>query len=189
MASRVRCATVWSIPYAARKAARLTQSLLAFSRRQIINPRPVNLNDIVSAVIKMLSRLISEDIELSTTLADNDLTIMADTGQIEQVLMNLATNAKDAMPNGGMLSISTELVELDNGFLKIHVDHLDQRNSSLAVRIFAGNGRLVKTVVKENLSSSSIDIPCDIRRCSRGVYIVSVSINGERNLQKTFLRM
>jgi CheY-like chemotaxis protein len=69
---------------------------------------------------KLLSRLIGEDIELSTILSDKDLTVMADSTQIEQVLMNLATNARDAMPDGGSLTISTELVELDNEFIKAH---------------------------------------------------------------------
>ena len=104
----------------AERAANLTQSLLAFSRRQIINPKPVNLNEIIKVLEKLLSRLIGEDIELSTILSDKDLTVMADSTQIEQVLMNLATNARDAMPDGGSLTISTELVELDNEFIKAH---------------------------------------------------------------------
>lgn len=102
------------------KAAQLTQSLLAFSRQQIIHPKPVSLNEIIVSVEKLLLRLIGEDIELKANLTDMDLTIMADSGQIEQVMMNLATNARDAMPEGGMLTISTELVELDKHFIKTH---------------------------------------------------------------------
>ena len=99
------------------KAANLTHGLLAFSRKQIINPKPVNLNDIVKNVEKLLLRLIGEDIELQTLLADKDLIVMADSGQIEQVLMNFATNARDAMPEGGTLIISTEIVELDREYI------------------------------------------------------------------------
>ena len=105
---------------ASQKAAQLTQSLLAFSRQQIISPKPVKLNKIIVNVEKLLLRLIGEDIEFKTNLIDMDLTIMADSGQIEQVLINLAANARDAMPEGGMLSINTELVELDKYFIKTH---------------------------------------------------------------------
>ncbi len=102
------------------KAANLTQQLLAFSRKQIISPRPVNLNEVIKRAEKLLLRLIGEDIEFKTILADKDLTVMADSGQIEQVLMNLATNARDAMPRGGLLTIETELVELDKEYMKTH---------------------------------------------------------------------
>ena len=104
----------------AQKATSLTQSLLAFSRRQIINPKPMNLNEIIQGVERLLSRLISEDIELSTVLTDEYLTVMADGTQIETVLINLATNARDAMPDGGTCLIKTERVELDNRFIKEH---------------------------------------------------------------------
>ncbi|HCL81666.1 MAG TPA: hypothetical protein DHW81_05410 [Nitrospiraceae bacterium] len=103
------------------KAANLTQSLLAFSRKQVINPKPVNLNEITASIEKILLRIIGEDIELKTTLSGmRDLRVMADAGQIEQVLMNLAANARDAMPEGGTLTIETGLEELDLDFLKIH---------------------------------------------------------------------
>ncbi|SHO47972.1 PAS domain S-box-containing protein [Desulfopila aestuarii DSM 18488] len=91
------------------KAAHLTKSLLAFSRKQIINPRPVNLNEVVSGVEKLLMRVIGEDIEFKTILADRDLVVMADSGQMEQILLNLATNARDAMDDGGRLIIETSL--------------------------------------------------------------------------------
>lgn len=102
------------------RAAKLTQALLAFSRKQIINLRAINLNEIIIALEKLLSRLIGEDIELSTVLVDEDLTVMADSTQIEQVLMNLATNARDAMPDGGRLTIRTELTQFDNEYIKTH---------------------------------------------------------------------
>lgn len=102
------------------RAAGLTQGLLTYSRKQITAPRPENLNDIVKKTEGLLLRIISEDIELKTVLTDEELTVMADRGQIEQVLMNLATNARDAMPDGGSLTISTELVEIDMEFINIH---------------------------------------------------------------------
>ena len=105
----------------AERAANLTQSLLAFSRKQVINPKPVNLNEITASVEKILLRIIGEDIELKTILSGiRDLKVMADAGQIEQVLMNLAANARDAMPEGGTLTIETGTAELDIDFLKIH---------------------------------------------------------------------
>ncbi|MBW2645757.1 MAG: response regulator, partial [Deltaproteobacteria bacterium] len=103
---------------ASEKAAHLTQGLLAFSRRQILHPKPANLKEIIERVEKLLSRLIGEDIELKTIVTDKNLAIMADSGQIEQVLMNLATNARDAMPEGGQLTISTLSVQLDAKFMK-----------------------------------------------------------------------
>ena len=102
------------------RAANLIQSLLSFSRKYIIRLKPVNPNEIVERVEKLLSRIIGEEIELRIKLTDEDLFVMADPGQIEQVLINLCTNAKDALPEGGLLTISTELVELDNGFIKAH---------------------------------------------------------------------
>jgi two-component system cell cycle sensor histidine kinase/response regulator CckA len=104
----------------AERAANLTKALLAFSRRQIIRPKPVNLNEIITVLEKLLSRIIGEDIELSTALIDKDLTVMADSIQLEQVLMNLVTNARDAMPDGGSLTITTEFAVLDNEFIKAH---------------------------------------------------------------------
>ncbi len=99
------------------KATSLTKSLLSFSRKQIINPKAVDLNEIVARVSKLLSRLIGEDIELKAKLADEELIVMGDAGQIEQVLMNLVTNARDAMPDGGTIRISTGLVDLDDEFI------------------------------------------------------------------------
>ncbi len=102
------------------RAASLTQGLLAFSRKQIINPVPVNLNEIVKRVEKLLRRIIGEDIELKTILSDEDLNIIADSVQIEQVLINIATNARDAMPDGGVFTIETKLVKIDEEYVKRH---------------------------------------------------------------------
>jgi signal transduction histidine kinase len=104
----------------AERAANLTQSLLAFSRRQIINPQPVKINEIIYRTEKLLIRLLGEDIELKTILADEDPVIIADTGQVEQILMNLATNARDAMPSGGHLIIKTEMAEIDKQYIKTY---------------------------------------------------------------------
>ncbi len=95
----------------ANRAASLTQSLLAYSRKQILNPQPVSVNAIIQKVDLLLSRLIGENIELKIMLTDDDVTVLADAGQIEQVLMNLATNARDAMPEGGYLFLETQRIE------------------------------------------------------------------------------
>ncbi len=97
---------------AAERAAGLTQGLLAFSRKQVINPQNVDLNGIVQNMRTFMERIIGEDIEQQISLHERELPIFADIGQIEQVLMNLATNARDAMPNGGVLRIRTGLLEI-----------------------------------------------------------------------------
>jgi signal transduction histidine kinase/CheY-like chemotaxis protein len=102
------------------RAANLIQSLLAFSRKQVTNPRPVNINEVIRTVEKLLLRLIGEDIRVERELTENNLIVMADVGQLEQVLMNLATNALDAMPAGGLLSIRTEMSDIDHEFIKEH---------------------------------------------------------------------
>ena len=105
---------------AAERAATLTRSLLAFSRKQLMAPKPVNLNDIIMNIGKLLTRIIGEDIHFKTVLTGKPLRILADSGQIEQVLMNLAANARDAMPDGGLLTIETEVRELDANFAHAH---------------------------------------------------------------------
>jgi signal transduction histidine kinase len=104
----------------AERAANLTQSLLAFSRKQIMNPKPVDVHHIIKNVEKLLSKLIGEDIALRTALAAEPLMVVADSGQVEQVLMNFATNARDAMPRGGSLTIETRRVELGDDFFRAH---------------------------------------------------------------------
>jgi PAS domain S-box-containing protein len=104
----------------AEKASLLTQSLLAFSRKQIISPRAVNLNHIVRNLEMLLRRVIGEDITLNAELSGEELVVMADQGQMEQLLMNLAANARDAMPDGGILTIKTGRVFLDNEFAKTY---------------------------------------------------------------------
>lgn len=104
----------------AEKAGRLTKGLLAFSRKQPSNPVPANLNELLRQAEGFLSRLIREDIELRVELTDKKCVVMADGGQLEQVLMNLATNARDAMPEGGVLGISTNIEEMDDAFISVH---------------------------------------------------------------------
>lgn len=103
-----------------KRAAQLTQGLLAFSRKQIIRMMPLELDEIVKRVQKLLARIIGEDVSLDVKLYGRELGILGDSGQIEQVLMNLAVNARDAMPSGGSLSISTDMVKLDEGFCRVH---------------------------------------------------------------------
>lgn len=108
---------VTQILYSAERAANLTNSLLAFSRKHIINLQDISLNDIIARSEKLLARLVREDIELRVTPGP-DCAIRGDSLQIEQVLMNLVTNARDSMPNGGLLTISTEMVTLDEEFVR-----------------------------------------------------------------------
>jgi PAS domain S-box-containing protein len=109
--------TVSQILATAERGASLTQGLLAFSRKQVSNPSRINLNEIVNRVEKLLLRLIGEDIRLTSLLSAQPLPVMADSMQIEQVLMNLATNARDAMAGGGSIIIRTELAALDSRFV------------------------------------------------------------------------
>jgi nitrogen-specific signal transduction histidine kinase len=105
---------------AADRAAELTQSLLTFSRKQIVNLKLVDLNGIVAQLEKFLLRVIGEDVQLKTSLHAAELVVLADRGQIEQILMNLAANSRDAMPEGGTVIITTSAVELDQSFMATH---------------------------------------------------------------------
>ncbi len=102
------------------KAANLTQSLLAFSRKQKIDLKPHRMNDIIEQTTKLLKRLLTEDIILNIRLDPGNPVILADITQIDQILINLATNARDAMPKGGTLKIETGMVILDEEFIKLH---------------------------------------------------------------------
>ena len=102
------------------RAAALTRQLLAFSRRQVLQPKVLDLNAVVTNMGQMLRRLIGEDIELSTDLSPSLSRVKADPGQIEQVIVNLAVNARDAMPDGGRITIATADAELSPAYAVAH---------------------------------------------------------------------
>jgi len=104
------------------RAAALTSQLLAFSRKQVLQPIVLNLNIVLTDIEKMLRRIIRESVEFRTVLDPKLWNIRADPGQIEQVIMNLAVNARDAMPNGGILTIETENTHLDEYYVSQHID-------------------------------------------------------------------
>jgi two-component system, cell cycle sensor histidine kinase and response regulator CckA len=108
------------ILHAGERAAGLTRQLLAFSRRQVIQPAVININTIVSSTETLLRRLIGEDIKFVTKLAPDLGLVLADPGQIQQIVMNLAVNSRDAMPNGGSLHIETSNVTLEEGYRSEH---------------------------------------------------------------------
>ena len=103
------------------KAASLTNQLLAFSRRQVMKPKLINLNTVITDLENMLERLIGEDIELQTFLDPHIEYIKADPSQLEQVIMNLAVNARDAMPKGGKLIVETKNIDLERGIYQHHI--------------------------------------------------------------------
>jgi signal transduction histidine kinase len=109
---------------AGERAAALTRQLLAFSRKQVLEPKPLNLNEVVADLETMLRRLVGEDIELLTRLDPALEHVMADAGQMHQVLMNLSVNARDAMPNGGLLIIETLNVDVGDGYRSSHMESM-----------------------------------------------------------------
>ena len=111
---------VEEIHQAAQRAAGLTQQLLAFSRRQVLQPKVISINSLVPDIEKMLRRLIGEDILFATVLQPQLGNVRADPGQLEQVIVNLAVNARDAMPDGGRLTLETRNVELDAEYATDH---------------------------------------------------------------------
>ncbi|MCX7824975.1 MAG: PAS domain S-box protein, partial [Verrucomicrobiae bacterium] len=129
----VRRGYVEEVRRAGDRAAALTRQLLAFSRQQILQPRVLDLNELVQNLTKMLRRLIGEDIELTLSLDPTLGCVKADPGQIEQVIMNLAVNARDAMPGGGQLVIQTANAELDEAYAQSHAEARPGRYVLLAV--------------------------------------------------------
>ena len=107
---------------AGERAANLTRQLLAFSRKQVIAPKLLSLNTVIGDLVKMLRRLVGENVAIETDLAPSLHPTFVDPGQMEQVLMNLATNARDAMAHGGKILIATRNVEIDDDYATLHVD-------------------------------------------------------------------
>lgn len=122
---------------AARRSANFTRQLLAFSRQQIIAPRPLNLNDVVSDMLKMLHRLIGEDIDLVWIPEENLGQVNLDPTQIDQILANLCVNARDALPGVGTITIETQNVTFDNEYC---VDHPDFYPGSYVMLAVSDNG-------------------------------------------------
>ena len=140
MAGKVR-----EIVKAAERAAGLTRQLLAFSRKQVLQPRMLDLNVVMGEMNKMLRRLIGENIELKTHLQEELSNVMADPGQMEQVVMNLAVNARDAMPEGGSLLLETRDMDLDDAYVRLHPNARRGPHVMLAVSD-TGEGMDVETM-------------------------------------------
>jgi len=124
---------LFEIRRAGERAATLTRQLLAFSRKQVLEPRVINLNTIVAGMDNMLRRLLGEDIELHTHFEPDLGLVKADPGQLEQVILNLAVNARDAMPNGGKLTIETSNAVLDEDYARKHQSIVPGSYTLLAV--------------------------------------------------------
>ena len=132
--------SIATIRDAGERAARLTQQLLAFSRKAVIEPKLIDLNELVTDSVKLLRRLIGEDIILAVVTAPRPIRIKADPGQFEQVIMNLVVNARDAMPTGGRLTIETSVIS-----------SADSESSLLACLAVSDTGQGVSDEVREKI--------------------------------------
>jgi two-component system cell cycle sensor histidine kinase/response regulator CckA len=128
-----RYSDLQEISTAAQRATALTRQLLAFSRKQVLQTQVLSLNDVVQSVQKMLQRLIGEDVKLAFVPAAGLGAVRADAGQLEQVILNLAVNSRDAMPSGGLLTLETANVDLDEAYCREHLDVSPGRFVMLAV--------------------------------------------------------
>ncbi|MGO9014917.1 MAG: PAS domain S-box protein [Dissulfurispiraceae bacterium] len=133
---------------AATRAEDLTKRLLVFSRKQVIEPMLADLNEIVRNIEKMLQRIMTEDIELSTVLSAGELPVLVDVGQIDQVLVNLAANARDAMPEGGHLVIQTDAVNVNSRYAE---EHFFENTGMYAVLTVSDTGVGMDQWTKENM--------------------------------------
>jgi signal transduction histidine kinase len=132
----------------AQGATNLTESLLSFCRKKVNGQRLLNINDTIRCSRIILLKIIGENIKLETMLDDRELTVRMDSGQIEQVLINLVINARDAMPNGGQLSIQTKLVNLNRKITQRHCHETQQLYAMISV-VDSGTG--MDEVTRENL--------------------------------------
>jgi len=121
------------IQKASERAARLTSQLLSFARRQIIEPQIVNINDLIYFMDSMLQRVIGENIELKTVYGEDSLNIKIDPVLLEQVILNLVLNARDAMPDGGLITIETAKDNIDNNYIQKHFDHPNEEYIMITV--------------------------------------------------------
>jgi two-component system, cell cycle sensor histidine kinase and response regulator CckA len=133
---------------AARKAASVTRQLLAFSRKQIQELRVLNLNVVVSEFGKMLPQLLGEDVEMAINTVPQECMVYADQGQIEQVIMNLVVNARDAMPSGGKLTIETDIVQLDEQYSRRHAVQISSGPHAMLAVTDSGIGMDAQTQAK-----------------------------------------
>ena len=140
--------SVEEVQNAAQRASQLTRQLLAFSRKQVLQPKALQLNGVVVGIEKMTRRLIGEDIELRTILNESLGQIMADPGQIEQVILNLVVNARDAMPRGGRILIETDNVTLDQ---KTSYKHHELNPGQYVMLAITDTGVGMTDSVKEHL--------------------------------------
>jgi signal transduction histidine kinase/CheY-like chemotaxis protein len=122
-----------TIQDAANRATTLVRQLLAFGRQQVLRPEVLDLGDVVRGITPMLDRLLGEDVQISVSPTDGRWPVEADRSQLEQVIVNLAVNARDAMPKGGRLTIETSEVELDPDYARIHPEVAPGRHVMLAV--------------------------------------------------------
>ena len=136
------------IERAAQRATELTSQLLAFSRKMEIHPRPVDLNQVVLQVEKLLKRTIPKMIDIELRLTDSVLTVNADPGQVEQVLLNIGVNARDAMPDGGRLIIETENVTQDTALGRLHLGDVGGEYVRLSI---ADNGQGMTEEVRQHI--------------------------------------
>ncbi len=140
---------ITEIEKAANRAANLTRQLLAFSRQQVMQPRVLNLNEVMTDMDKLLHRLIGEDIELVSIPSSNLGQVWVDPGQIDQVIVNLAVNARDAMPDGGMLTIETANMELDEEYGS--VGHLEVKTGPYVMLAITDTGSGMDAATQEKI--------------------------------------
>jgi signal transduction histidine kinase/HAMP domain-containing protein len=133
---------------AGQKASTLTRQLLAFSRKQILEMLVINLNSLLDNLTKMLARMIGENVKIRMLLEPSSGNIMADPGQIEQIVMNLVINARDAMPDGGSITIETQRIDLDEEYCKIHAE---AKPGTYAALYVTDNGKGMEPEIMEKI--------------------------------------